>query len=186
MQGRKPKPIILHTLHGDPSKHGKDFLRKMANEVEPPPATIEPPEDFSDSETAIWNDAIASAPIGFLRRIDTSVLTAWVVACDLHRRARSMQRSTGLLMQVRAADAKQGEEKAPNTIPVVNPLIHIINRQAQLMIKAAAELGFTPVSRSRVALAGGVGAASQPMVAPGTRVGLEQFLANAPAPPTAH
>jgi transposase len=36
---------------------------------------------------------------------------------------------------------------------VQSPYLAIINKQAQLMSRAAAEMGFTPVSRSRVALA---------------------------------
>ena len=36
----------------------------------------------------------------------------------------------------------------------MSPYLAIVNKQAQLMSRAAAEMGFTPASRSRVALAG--------------------------------
>ena len=33
-----------------------------------------------------------------------------------------------------------------------SPYLPIVNKQAQIMLKSAAELGFTPVSRSRVSV----------------------------------
>ena len=35
-------------------------------------------------------------------------------------------------------------------VPAASPYINIINQQAKIMLKAASELGFTPVSRPRI------------------------------------
>ena len=41
--------------------------------------------------------------------------------------------------------------KSPNTgVPMQSPYLAIANKQAQIMTKAAVEMGFTPASRSRV------------------------------------
>ena len=41
--------------------------------------------------------------------------------------------------------------KAPNTgVPMQSPYLAIANKQAQIMTKAAVEMGFTPASRSRI------------------------------------
>ena len=42
---------------------------------------------------------------------------------------------------------------APNTgVPMQSPYLAIANKQAQIMTKAAIEMGFTPASRSRITL----------------------------------
>jgi phage terminase small subunit len=41
--------------------------------------------------------------------------------------------------------------KAPNTgLPIQSPYLPVVNKQAQIMLKAAELLGFSPASRSRV------------------------------------
>jgi phage terminase small subunit len=41
--------------------------------------------------------------------------------------------------------------KSPNAgLPLQSPYLAILNKQAQIMLKAGAELGFSPSSRSRV------------------------------------
>jgi phage terminase small subunit len=43
--------------------------------------------------------------------------------------------------------------KAPNTgLPIQSPYLPIVNKQAAIMLKAAEQLGFTPVARSRIQL----------------------------------
>ena len=41
--------------------------------------------------------------------------------------------------------------KSPNGYPVPSPYIAIANRKAEIMLRIAAEFGFTPASRSRIA-----------------------------------
>jgi P27 family predicted phage terminase small subunit len=40
--------------------------------------------------------------------------------------------------------------KSPSDYPVQSPYVSIANRQVEMMIRIAAEFGFTPASRSRL------------------------------------
>src|ERR1700736_2127109 len=96
---------------------------------------------MTESQKQGWSYAIENAPQGLLKKLDRSVLVAWAIAEDLHRRASEMVEKFGILT------------KAPNTgIPMQSPYLPIVNKQAHLMLKAAEQLGFSPASRSRVQL----------------------------------
>lgn len=99
---------------------------------------------MSDSQQAGWRYAILCAPHNLLKKIDRSALTVWVIAEDLHRQAAEKVEQFGMLT------------KSPNKgQPMQSPYLPILNKQAQIMLKAAAELGFTPSARSRIALEDG-------------------------------
>jgi P27 family predicted phage terminase small subunit len=143
MRGRKPKPSALKDLHG--SKEPRNALEpKPVGDLEGTTA----PDHFSPDQVETWNFALEHAPPGMLKQIDRSALEAWVVARSLHRRAVIAQSKTGLIIK--------SPEKG---IPIQSPYLPIINRQALIMLKAASELGFTPVSRPRVMLSGAAGGA---------------------------
>ena len=94
---------------------------------------------MTESQKTGWNYAIENAPQGLLRKLDRSILVTWVVAEDLHRQAIMMVTKYGLLT------------KTPNTgQPMQSPYLPVVNRQAQIMLRAAEQLGFSPGSRSRV------------------------------------
>lgn len=93
---------------------------------------------LSDDQKKVWREAIKNAPRGMLRYLDESVLTVWVVACERHADAARQVSKLGSLLK-----SKMGT-------PYDNPYMHIMNKQAAILLKAAAELGFTPSSRSRV------------------------------------
>jgi P27 family predicted phage terminase small subunit len=134
MRGRKPVPTHLKRLHGNPG-------RRPINEHEPVPEgdLHAAPTWLSDTQREGWAYAIVNAPSGLLKHLDRSVLAIWVVAEDLHREAAEKISQYGLLT------------KSPNAgLPLQSPYLAILNKQAQIMLKAAAELGFTPSSRSRV------------------------------------
>jgi P27 family predicted phage terminase small subunit len=137
MRGRKPVPTYLKVIRGNPGKRG---LNK--NEPVPDGALADPPEWMAESQKAGWNYAIENAPAGLLKKLDRSVLAAWVVAEDLHRRAAEMIEKFGILT------------KAPHTgLPIQSPYLPIVNKQAHIMLKAAEQLGFTPAARSRIQIA---------------------------------
>ena len=94
---------------------------------------------MSPTQRAGWEYAIAHAPKGLLKNLDRSALVVFVVAEDLHHQATVAVAKFGLITK----SPTKGE-------PIQNPYLPIINRQAQIMLKAGAELGFTPSSRSRV------------------------------------
>lgn len=78
------------------------------------------------------------SPPGLLRKLDRSIMVAWVCAEDTHRHAAEQVAKLGSLL------------KAKNGTPYQNPYLPIMNKQAIIMMRAAAEMGFTPSSRSRV------------------------------------
>ena len=141
MRGRKPVPTHLKRLHGNPGK-------RPLNDSEPVPdgELHAAPTWMSDTQREGWAYAITNAPHGLLKQLDRSVLAIWVVAEDIHRHAAEKVTEYGLLT------------KSPNAgLPLQSPYLAILNKQAQIMLKAAAELGFSPSSRSRVQLSPGLG-----------------------------
>lgn len=175
MRGRKPKPTALKNMHTPE----KARLRNPLDEVQAPgdlavDAEVAAPEYFTAAERAVWIEALRNAPPGMLKLIDSSVLEVWVVAHVLHRRAVVEQRKYSLVIP------------APRTaFPIQSPWLPIINKQATILLKAAAELGFSPTARPRVAgaLAGGADLGSGASDA-GTRTETETlsgYLARSPA-----
>lgn len=122
------------------SKRAKD--RK--DEPIAPGRLTTPPDWLTKRQKADWAYAIDNAPLALLRRIDLELLCVFVVAADLHRQASQGIAQFGLLMH--AAGSGQ---------PIQSPYVSVVSRQALIMVKAAAELGFTPSSRARMALSGG-------------------------------
>jgi P27 family predicted phage terminase small subunit len=135
MRGRRPKPTALKELEGNPGK--RPLSRR---EPKPKGDLYAAPEWMTDSQREGWAAyAITHAPYGLLKQLDRSVLAIWVVAEDLHREAAEKIAQYGLLT------------KSPNAgLPLQSPYLAILNKQAQIMLKAGAELGFSPASRTRV------------------------------------
>jgi P27 family predicted phage terminase small subunit len=135
-RGTKPRPSYLKVVSGNPGK-------RPLNQNEPQPVgdLKEAPAWFTPSQREGWDYAIEHAPAGLLKFIDRSVLAVWVVAEDMHRQASERLTATGMLV------------KAPHTgVPLQSPYMAIVNKQANIMLKAAAELGFTPSSRSTISV----------------------------------
>ena len=132
--GPRPIPTKLKILRGNPG------MRPL-NKREPQPVgdLKEPPGHFDEDTKAVWNYAIENAPVGLLKKIDSSVLETWCVAHVLHRRASNEVRKFGMLM------------KAPNTgLPIQSPYLPVVNKQALIMLRAIDHLGFSPASRTRI------------------------------------
>lgn len=153
--GRKPKPTHLHIVQGTAKARHK---RRAATEPKPKGRLLEAPDWFTESQRLGWAYAIENSPAGLMRRLDRGVLTTWVVAEDMHRTAVMAQAkidaNNALPLLVRtSATAHANDEQKLGTFQQ-SPYLPIINRQAQIMIKAAAELGFSPASRPRIAVDG--------------------------------
>lgn len=134
MRGRKPKPTYLRVLEGNPSE-------RPLNKQEPQPKAdlLAPPHWLNDRQKDLWRYALQTSPPGLLKDLDGSIFTIWVVACDMHTEAVQKVNQYGQMV------------KSPQTgTPMQSPYVSIMNKQAMIMMKAAAEMGFTPSSRSRV------------------------------------
>lgn len=170
IRGRRPKPSALVDLHGKTS-HAR---KPRTEEPKPVGELSSAPEWLTPKQKEGWQYAIENAPMGLLKRIDRSALAAWVVAEDLHRQAAILVAETGLLVK-----AGSGPESAM----VANPSINILNRQAMLMFRAMADLGFSPASRPRIGqLVGTVDhGPSLREATGGSVVSLDDYLRSAPA-----
>jgi P27 family predicted phage terminase small subunit len=134
MRGRPPKPTLIKRMQGNPGKRPLN-----TREPQPDGELYGAPKWLSDTQREGWAFAISSSPPGLLKELDRSVLAIWVVAEDLHREAAEKITQYGLLT------------KSPNAgLPLQSPYLAILNKQAQIMLKAGAELGFSPASRTRV------------------------------------
>lgn len=152
--GRKPKPTRLHVIEGtlNATRH-----KKRDKEPVPQGELIEPPGWFSEQQREIWAYGLKSAPRGLLKALDQSVYVVWVIACDVHRQAAEQITAAGPAGLLRRTPARFGPKNPKTGKPtrilgavVEATLVGIMNRQAKIMLKAAAEMGFTPSSRARV------------------------------------
>lgn len=147
MKGRKPIPNHLKLLKGSFKKH-----RHAGRDPECPDGDdpdLAPPEHFSERQREIWAQHVRDAPARVLHAIDRSLLAIFVQAVDTHETAARQQRildaATNLPLLTRRADGSPGE----------SPYVQIQRRAALIVLKAGAELGFTPTSRARLPAADG-------------------------------
>jgi P27 family predicted phage terminase small subunit len=132
--GRTPLPTALKLVKGTLRKD-----RRNKNEPQPARAlSAEPPEHLTEKQKEVWRYVIDNAPSGLLKSLDWAVLEIWVVSYTVYRDSQEAVNRIGQVI------------KTPNDYPVVNPYLSNMNKQAQIMLKAASEMGFTPASRSRI------------------------------------
>lgn len=115
---------------------------RPVNTDEPQPAgelsDLDPPAHLSPPQKVIWKRAIGNAPPGLLRRLDWEIFEQWVVHAERFKDAAKRVSESGSIVKSKDGAWYQ------------NPFLSVMNKQSQLMMRAAAELGFTPSSRSRV------------------------------------
>lgn len=144
MKGRKPNPTVIHIARGGVAPDGtpRTMGRRPLPDSEPVCTgdLTEPPDWMGESQKTIWRHVIATAPAGLLKNLDGSMLATWVVACDLHAQSSVMVQINGATEHNRF-----GEH-------IVSPHVRVMNNQATIMMRAAAEMGFSPTSRSRVTI----------------------------------
>lgn len=124
-----------------------------------------PPDWFNDEQRAEWHYAIDNAPLGLLTATDRGVLSIWCVASVEYSKAVGEVRRLGQV--VKTADGN----------PIQNPFLGIVNRQANIMMRSGAEMGFSPASR----MAFGKSAGEEGRPVPGRRSGaLDEYLTQKP------
>ncbi len=135
MPGRKPKPSAIKEMQGNPGK-------RPINKAEPKPEGVlrEPPEWFDKEHKEVWHHALKCCPKGLMRKLDWAVLEVWVCAYVQHKEAAELLRVEPYLVETISGGVR------------ANPLVGIQRTAAQTLLKCAAEMGFTPSSRSRIVL----------------------------------
>jgi P27 family predicted phage terminase small subunit len=115
--------------------------RELNGEEPQPQGALEdnpPPDYLPEDQKRVWREAIKNAPPGLLRKLDWGVFEQWVVHHSNFLEAAAKVKTSGQLI-------KKGEDGWD-----WNPYMSIMNKQSSLALKCAAELGFTPSSRTRV------------------------------------
>jgi P27 family predicted phage terminase small subunit len=133
MPGRKAKPTMLKIIQGNP---GRKPLNK--NEPKIKKALRNPPVWFDARQRKLWAETIAECPRGLLRKLDAHTLEVWVCAYFDHRDAVEAMRGEPIVVM-----GLSGVQR-------VNPLLSAQREAAKLLLKAGAEMGFSPTSRSRI------------------------------------
>lgn len=136
MRGRKPVPTALKLLKGNPSK-------RPINKEEPQPDALPincPIEVTTDDAKQEWIRTIVPA---IHRGQITAADRVFAIAhCELWATWRDQLKDAARHAHVIAA--------GKNSHPMPNPARCMANKTLMLLAKIDAELGLTPVSRSRV------------------------------------
>ena len=134
MRGRRPKPTRLKALTGNPGKRPLN-----PHEPRPEPSIPECPAELGPVARKEW-DRLATelASLKILTVLDRAALAAYCNAYGLWAEAIEAIQKYGTMV------------KSPSGYPIQSPYVSIANRQAEIMMRIAAEFGFTPASRSRI------------------------------------
>lgn len=133
MRGRKPVPEVIKAA--TKSHNQNRFAVSAEGDL------YGAPDWMNAEQVDQWNYAMENAPDGLLKCLDREMLATWVVACCLHREATRKVSEFGMIV------------KSPDKgIPMQSPYMAIINKQAVIIARTAAELGFTPSARSRISI----------------------------------
>lgn len=133
VRGQKPKPSEQKRREGDRGHRGAKIGVDAQGKGKP---TV--PMHLTAEERRLWAEAVGSLPGYVLSRADNGALELYVTAWARYRDFDSKIRKTGVLVQT------------PNG-PRRNPLFVVLDKAAGQMMRAASELGLTPVARARLA-----------------------------------
>ena len=136
MRGRKPKPTALKLLLNNPG-------HRPLNPREPtyPTGSLECPKELNIEARAEW-DRVSPLLVdrGQATAVDRAVLAGY---CVKYAQWQALETEA----------AKHPFIVATATgYPIPNPALGMANRVFSLMLRAAAELGITPSSRTRVSM----------------------------------
>jgi len=136
IRGRKPKSIAEKALAGNP---GKRSLKTVVGAPQPGDMLCPRSVEGNARAKAYWDMYLANAAPGHLTPMDAPLLARLCVALAYADDANERLDATGLLV------------KAPNTgFPIQSPYLAVLNKQAEIARKLAAELALPPAQRDRL------------------------------------
>lgn len=141
VKGRPPKPTALQLVDGG-GKLSTDAQRRAKHEAQVLDALGDPPEDFSEAQRETWQAIAKLAPLNLLTSADREIFSGFVVTAALRAQALQLFNRSGGHVLVRDA--------AHNQL-VLNPLMREYRRMTEQLRTLGSELGFSPVSRARLA-----------------------------------
>ena len=132
--GRKPKPIYLKVLEGNP---GHRPLNK--NEPRPRPAVPYCPSHLSKEAQKEWRRIVPElAAVGLITRMDRAALAMFCEAWGRWLEAEVALRKFGVMV------------KSPSGFPMQSPYLAVANKAMEQMRALLAEFGMSPSARTRV------------------------------------
>lgn len=143
--GRKPKPLQLKILEGNPGKRPLPTSGPQPAYEELPP----PPDHLDDIARQEW-ERIAPGlhAMNLLATVDTAALAAYCTAYSRWSRAEE-----GIKRAIRPDQPESGLMiQTTNGNWVQNPLVGTAHKAASDMVKYAAEFGMTPSARMRLSI----------------------------------
>ncbi|MCR4554134.1 MAG: phage terminase small subunit P27 family [Succinivibrionaceae bacterium] len=116
------------------------------NKLEPKPQTditeIKPPSNLAKGAKQIWEFAVSQMPKGMLTTLDAPLLAQWATTLDFYNRVNAQIEQSDFTIY----DANGNME--------ITKLMNTSLKLVQTLRQLEQELGFTPVSRSRVQTVG--------------------------------
>lgn len=134
MKGRKPKPVEMQVVAGNPGKRALPAKRGVSA------IGIECPPEIVGAEAVEW------------RRLSRELVSLGVLTLDMRA---PMERWCVNYVRWRAAEAHVAKHgaivAAPRTgVPMQNPHLSVANAAGLVLDRLAVEFGLTPSSRTRV------------------------------------
>ncbi len=142
-RGPAPKSVRVHKLEGtyQPCRHAKRLAEPEAEgELETMPA----PEWLTDRQQQYWTEFLVDAPKGILRRIDWGIYAAYVQTWDRYVKAVTAQQK----LDDHQALPFLLKSKSGLTL---SPYMRVQNHCIAILLRLAAELGFSPAARAHLA-----------------------------------
>jgi P27 family predicted phage terminase small subunit len=137
--GKAPTPKVLALVTGSKkAKVLKPGAVTLVDEDEIKALVRPPPAWFTAEHKAEWDYYLANVPPGLLKSIDFNTFTRYISAVVEYNRAAMALRTAPML------------DTTPNGFEQPSAYYSILNRQAEISLRCAVEMGFTPSSRARV------------------------------------
>lgn len=144
-RGRKPSPIELKLVRGNPGKRPLNAQAKVLRQDEA--STADRPSMLLEEAVSYWDYAFAYAPRSLIKKLDVYLLAAWAnAAARYEHNIRLAAKSDVIPVRgMKLADVPMAHR------PIMhNPYSAVARAYLKDMITLAAELGFTPAARSRI------------------------------------
>lgn len=140
--GRLAKPSALKLIDGNP---GKTKIDKEEITIGNNLCEIPPPSDLNYGARKIWLFVVGELPDYMFKTVDMGELKIYCIAYDLHQQAYKQIKKNGLVVP-------SNSNRHDSETEVPNPYLAIMNKQAEVMIRTASNLGFTPTARAKLNL----------------------------------
>jgi P27 family predicted phage terminase small subunit len=150
MAGRRPKPLAIHQLNGNPRHFSQADLKGDENPA-PPIGVPEMPKGLSKAAKREWKRIVPELmSLGVLSVVDGKALASYCEFYALWETARNQYLKEGITF-IQHYEDKEGNLIAGDMKP--HPCVAIANNAAKTMKSFLIEFGLTPASRSKLKIA---------------------------------